>query len=135
MTAWVSGWLNSCCSVWQKTAGGGGNAGLVLGLSFKENCPDLRNKVVDLIRGLERYGMEVDVVDPWVDPKEALKEFGLKVMAAIPADRRYGAVAAAVAHRQFASFSVEEWKQLLMPAGVLLDLKGIVPRQLDPLRL
>lgn len=109
---------------------------LVLGLSFKENCPDLRNtKVVDLIRGLERYGMEVDVVDPWVDPKEALKEFGLKVMAAIPADRRYGAVAAAVAHRQFASFSVEQWKQLLMPAGVLLDLKGIVPRQLDPLRL
>jgi len=109
---------------------------LVLGLSFKENCPDLRNtKVVDLIRGLERYGMDVEVVDPWVDPEEAQREYGLSVMAAIPADGRYGAVAAAVAHRQFAALTADQWQQLLMPAGVLLDLKGIVPRQLEPLRM
>jgi UDP-N-acetyl-D-galactosamine dehydrogenase len=109
---------------------------LVLGLSFKENCPDLRNtKVVDLIRGLERYGMEVEVVDPWVNPEDAQQEYGLSVRAAIPADGRYGAVVAAVAHRQFAALTAEQWQQLRMPAGVLLDLKGIVPRQLGALRL
>lgn len=109
---------------------------LVLGLSFKENCPDLRNtKVVDLIRGLERYGMEVDVVDPWVDPEVAQLEYGLSVLAEIPFGMSYGAVAAVVAHRQFAALSTENWQQLLTPAGVLLDLKGIVPRELGALRL
>ena len=78
---------------------------LVLGLSFKENCPDLRNtKVVDLIRGLERYGMEVDVVDPWVDCEEARREYGLNVMSEVSDAARYGAVASAVAHKQFSEF-------------------------------
>jgi UDP-N-acetyl-D-galactosamine dehydrogenase len=109
---------------------------LVLGLSFKENCPDLRNtKVVDLIQGLERYGMEVVVVDPWVDPEEAQREYGISVFADIPAEGRYAAVVAAVAHRQCAALTAEQWQQLLMPAGVLLDLKGIVQRELGALRL
>ena len=109
---------------------------LVLGLSFKENCPDLRNtKVVDLIRGLERYGMEVDVVDPWVDFEEARREYGLNVMSEISDGARYSAVASAVAHRQFSDLSAEQWMRLLKPGGLLLDLKGIVPRELGALRL
>ena len=109
---------------------------LVLGLTFKENCPDLRNtKVVDLIEGLERYGMEVQVVDPWVDLKEAQREYGLTVTADIPSEASHGAVVAAVAHRQFAELELEQWQQLLTPSGVLLDLKGIVPRELGALRL
>ncbi|MCP9910863.1 nucleotide sugar dehydrogenase [Cyanobium sp. BA20m-p-22] len=109
---------------------------LVLGLSFKENCPDLRNtKVVDLIRGLERYGMEVEVVDPWVDAEEAQREYGLGVQAAIPQQGRYGAVVAAVAHRQFTEFTADQWRLLLVSNGVLLDLKGILPRELGALRL
>jgi UDP-N-acetyl-D-galactosamine dehydrogenase len=109
---------------------------LVLGLSFKENCPDLRNtKVVDLIRGLERYGMELDVVDPWVDIQEAHREYGLNVMPDIPVGVRYVAVAAAVGHRQFTELSAEQWQQLLTPDGVLLDFKSIVPRHLGALRL
>ena len=108
---------------------------LVLGLSFKENCPDLRNtKVVDLIRGLERYGMEVEVVDPWVDAEEARREYGLSVQAAIPQQGRYGAVVAAVAHRQFTEFTADQWRLLLVSNGMLLDLKGIVPRELGALR-
>jgi len=91
--------------------------------------------VVDLIRGLERYGMELDVVDPWVDPQEARREYGLNVLPEIPADTRYGAVAAAVGHRQFSELSAEQWHQFLTPGGVLLDLKGIVPRELGALRL
>ena len=110
---------------------------LVLGLSFKENCPDLRNtRVVDLIEALERYGMETELVDPWVDPGEAQREYGLNVASTLPAYiDRYAAVVVAVPHKQFAKWTLEQWRQLLLPSGVLLDLKGIVPRELAPLRL
>ena len=110
---------------------------LVMGLTFKENCPDLRNtKVVDLIKGLERYGMDVEVVDPWVDPPEAQREYGLTVSPSMPADGRYGAVVAAVAHQQFVEIKPEQWRQLLTAnGGVLLDIKGIIPRELEPLRM
>jgi len=102
---------------------------LVLGLTFKENCPDLRNsKVVDLIRGLERYGMDVDVVDPCVDRAEAQQEYGIKVCSSVPAKGRYKAVVVAVAHQQFVVISPDQWRYLLAPGGVLLDLKGIIPR-------
>ncbi|WP_255018832.1 nucleotide sugar dehydrogenase [Cyanobium sp. WKJ7-Wakatipu] len=109
---------------------------LVLGLSFKENCPDLRNtRVVDVIEALKRYGMEAEVVDPWVDGAEAQREYGLAVQAEPPAEQRYAAVVAAVAHREFAAWGAEQWQLLLQPGGLLLDLKGIIPRELQPLRL
>ncbi|MDC0165847.1 nucleotide sugar dehydrogenase, partial [Synechococcus sp. AH-558-M21] len=109
---------------------------LVLGLSFKENCPDLRNtSSVDVIEALSSYGMEVVLVDPWVDPQEAQREYGLKVHSEIPLGDTYSAVVAAVGHRQFVGLNASQWQQLLAPNGVLLDLKGIVPRQLGPLRL
>lgn len=109
---------------------------LVLGLSFKENCPDLRNtRVVDVIEALRRYGMEAVVVDPWVDPKEAEREYGLAVQVEPPAEQRYAAVVAAVAHREFAAWGAEQWQLLLQPGGLLLDLKGIIPRELGALRL
>ncbi|MCP9941496.1 nucleotide sugar dehydrogenase [Cyanobium sp. ATX 6E8] len=109
---------------------------LVLGLSFKENCPDLRNtRVVDVLEALRRYGMEPVLVDPWVDPAEAEREYGLTVLGEIPTGRRWSAVVAAVAHREFAAQSAAQWRQLLEPSGVLLDLKGIVPRELGALRL
>lgn len=109
---------------------------LVLGLSFKENCPDLRNtRVVDVIDALQRYGIEPTVVDPWVDSDEAQREYGFTVLRQIPADRRWSAVVAAVAHREFAALCSELWSQLLESTGVLVDLKGIVPRELGALRL
>jgi UDP-N-acetyl-D-glucosamine/UDP-N-acetyl-D-galactosamine dehydrogenase len=109
---------------------------LVLGLTFKENCPDLRNtRVVDLIEALQRYGMEPVLVDPWVDAEEAQLECGLMVLPEIPVGQCWGAVVAAVAHRQFTVLPAEHWRQLLEPAGVLLDLKGIVPRELGAIRL
>ncbi len=114
----------------------GGAQVLLLGLSFKENCPDLRNsRVVDVIEALELYGMHVTVVDPWVNPQEAQVEYGLEVLAEIPAGNCYNAVVAAVAHHQFASQPAEHWQRLLEPRGVLLDLKGIVPRELQAIRL
>jgi UDP-N-acetyl-D-galactosamine dehydrogenase len=109
---------------------------LVLGLTFKENCPDLRNtKVVDLIRGLECYGMEVEVVDPWVDIKEAHREFNLIVNTEISVQTDYAAVIAAVAHKEFARLRPEQWREMLAEKGIIMDLKGIVPRSLSPLRI
>jgi UDP-N-acetyl-D-glucosamine/UDP-N-acetyl-D-galactosamine dehydrogenase len=109
---------------------------LVLGLSFKENCPDLRNtRVVDVIEALRRYGMEPVVVDPWVDPEEAQRDYGLDVLAEIPPSRSWQGVVVAVAHHQFTGLPAEHWRQLLAANGVLLDLKGIVPRELGALRL
>jgi len=109
---------------------------LVLGLSFKENCPDMRNtRVVDVIAALQRYGIEPVVVDPWVDADEALRMYGLSVLASIPEGLRYQAVIAAVAHQQFTDLREENWSLLLKSNGLLLDLKGIVPRSLNPLRL
>ena len=109
---------------------------LVLGLTFKENCPDLRNtRVVDLIEYMKRYGIDPVVVDPWVDIDEAKREYGFTVLTEIPADCHWSAVVAAVAHREFAALSSQAWSQLLEPTGVLLDLKGCMPRELSALRL
>lgn len=109
---------------------------LVLGLTFKENCPDLRNtRVVDVLEALQRYGMEPIVVDPWVDAEEAKIEYGFEVFASIPVERRYAAVIAAVAHKQFLMMTEVSWQNLLLDRGVLLDLKGVIPRTLQPLRI
>jgi UDP-N-acetyl-D-galactosamine dehydrogenase len=109
---------------------------LVMGLSFKENCPDLRNtKVVDVIGALQRYGMDPDLVDPWVDSQEAESEYGLKVLTKIPVDTRYRAVIAAVAHSEFSLISEDGWREVLEENGVFVDLKGVLPRVLQPLRL
>jgi UDP-N-acetyl-D-galactosamine dehydrogenase len=109
---------------------------LVLGLTFKENCPDLRNtRVVDVIDVLRRYGMEPVLVDPWANAEEAQREYNLTVLTDIPTDLCWSAVVAAVAHRQFAELAAEQWQQLLTPGGVLVDLKGILPRELGALRL
>lgn len=109
---------------------------LVMGLSFKENCPDLRNtRVMDLTQALQRYGMEPLVFDPWVDPKEAQREYGLTVLPEIPSGQCWSAVVVAVAHQQFRALAAEQWKLLLTSDGVLVDLKGLVPRELGALRL
>jgi UDP-N-acetyl-D-galactosamine dehydrogenase len=79
--------------------------------------------------------MEAEVVDPWVNAQEAKAIYGLDVLAEIPCGGRYSVVVAAVAHRQFANQPAEKWRALLEPTAVLVDLKGIVPRELGALRL
>lgn len=113
-----------------------GSQVLILGLSFKENCPDLRNsRVVDVIEALKRYGIEPVVVDPWVHVEEAKREYDLNVYPEIPSYRAFVGVIAAVSHRQFVEIPEESWRNFLQADGVLLDLKGIAPRALQPLRL
>jgi UDP-N-acetyl-D-galactosamine dehydrogenase len=108
----------------------------VLGLSFKENCPDLRNtRVIDAVRALQGFDLAVEVVDPWVDAAEAMAEYGIPVRPSLECAGPYRGVLAAVAHHQFAELGVEQWQALLEPDAVLLDLKGMVPRSLGALRL
>ncbi|MEJ2058537.1 MAG: UDP binding domain-containing protein, partial [Desulfofustis sp.] len=104
---------------------------LVMGLSFKENCPDLRNtKVIDIIKEFNDYEVEVDVYDPWVDPDEARKEYGLEMISA-PVEGGYDAIVLAVGHRQFVDLSVDEIRTFGRSASVLFDVKNILPLQLS----
>ncbi|MCZ7566050.1 MAG: nucleotide sugar dehydrogenase [Burkholderiales bacterium] len=96
----------------------------VLGLTFKENCPDLRNsKVIDVVRELESYGAVVRVHDPVADPAEAMHEYGVKLVAwaDLPAAT---AVVAAVAHRQFTERTVDDLVAKIVPGGLFVDVKG-----------
>ncbi|RKY55745.1 MAG: Vi polysaccharide biosynthesis UDP-N-acetylglucosamine C-6 dehydrogenase TviB [Candidatus Neomarinimicrobiota bacterium] len=97
---------------------------LVLGITFKENCPDIRNsRVIDVIRELEEFGCAVDVYDPWADPDEVQKEYGVSLLTNHES-RKYDAVVLAVAHRQFAEMDL---KKLTNGHGILYDVKGIAP--------
>ena len=100
---------------------------LMLGLTFKENCPDLRNtKVVDIVRELASYGTEVDVYDPWVDVAEAKDEYGLDLITA-PEEGAYDVVIVAVAHDEFRALGAEGIRALCKDASVLYDIKYILP--------
>ncbi|HJR75098.1 MAG TPA: nucleotide sugar dehydrogenase [Luteimonas sp.] len=102
---------------------------LVLGLSFKENTPDLRNsRVANVIAALREAGVAVDVWDPWVDAGEAEHEFGLRPIEA-PAAGVYDAVVLGVAHRQFAGMSVAEIRALGKPGAAVYDVKSVWPRE------
>lgn len=109
---------------------------LMLGLTFKENCPDLRNtRVLDLIHELRLCGITVTVVDPWVNTSIVHFHEDIEVLSEVPVGTKYSAVVAAVAHRQFLGWSPKRWRGLLNQNSVLMDLKGILPRELEPIRL
>ena len=105
-----------------------GSKVLVLGLTFKENCPDVRNtKVVDIVHALRGYNIQVDIYDPWIDTNEALHEYGLHCLADKPAGGEYAAVILAVGHRQFVQMGEAGIKALGQPSAVLFDVKSILP--------
>lgn len=105
-----------------------GSKVLVLGLTFKENCPDVRNtKVVDLVKTLQGYNAQVDIYDPWIDIAEAEHEYDLKCLAAMPAPGQYAAVVLAVSHHQFVALGESGLKALGQPGAVLFDVKSILP--------
>jgi UDP-N-acetyl-D-galactosamine dehydrogenase len=101
---------------------------LVLGLAFKENCPDLRNtRVVDIVQALRGYNAQVDVHDPWVDAAEAKHEYGLDLVGAPELDA-YDAIIVAVGHQQFAAMGVDGIRAFGKPSAVLYDVKYVLPR-------
>ena len=109
---------------------------LVLGITFKENCPDIRNtKVVDVVHELEAFGCHVDVHDPWADPKEVMEEYGVKTFSEANQlyKENYDAVILAVAHRQFAEI---DFPKLTNGSGaVIFDIKGFLDQKIVDGRL
>jgi UDP-N-acetyl-D-glucosamine/UDP-N-acetyl-D-galactosamine dehydrogenase len=102
---------------------------LILGLAFKENCPDLRNtRVVDIIAELRDYGAGVEVHDPFVDRDEAREEYGIDLSPMPGAAGSYDAVILAVAHEPFGRIDPGELRRLLKSGGVLFDIKHLYPR-------
>jgi len=108
---------------------------LIMGLTFKENCPDLRNtKVIDIVRELAEYDIAVDVYDPWVSAEEAQHEYGITPIAK-PQPGSYDGIVLAVAHQQFAAMSEKDYRQLGKAQHVLYDLKYVLPEGQSDLRL
>jgi UDP-N-acetyl-D-glucosamine/UDP-N-acetyl-D-galactosamine dehydrogenase len=101
---------------------------LVLGLTFKENCPDVRNtKVVDIVKALQNYNTQVDVYDPWIDLVEAEHEYGLRCLAQAPAAGQYSAIVLAVGHQEFMALGEAGIKTWGVPGAVVFDVKSILP--------
>ncbi len=100
---------------------------LVMGLTFKENCPDLRNtRVIDIIEEFLDYGIAVDVYDPWVSSKEAQQEYDLSLQNHLE-ESAYDALVLAVAHNQFRAMTIQDFKKLVKPKSVIFDVKNILP--------
>ncbi|GAB3544259.1 Vi polysaccharide biosynthesis UDP-N-acetylglucosamine C-6 dehydrogenase TviB [Noviherbaspirillum agri] len=108
---------------------------LVMGLTFKENCPDLRNtKVIDSINKLKDYNINVDVYDPWVDAEAAQHEYGITPISE-PEPGKYDAVVLAVGHRQFKALGAEGLRRFGKEKHVLFDLKYVLPKEAADIRL
>jgi UDP-N-acetyl-D-galactosamine dehydrogenase len=105
---------------------------LVLGFTFKENCPDIRNtKVIDIIHTFQDYTQNITVYDPWVDSSRVLREYGVAVTGSVP-EGPFDAAILAVAHKEFETLDV---RKLLREGGVVYDVKGVLPRDIVDARL
>ncbi|QSQ92270.1 Vi polysaccharide biosynthesis UDP-N-acetylglucosamine C-6 dehydrogenase TviB [Acinetobacter indicus] len=108
---------------------------LVLGLSFKENCPDIRNtKIIDIVHELQEYHIQADVYDPWVDTQEAQHEYGITPIANLE-QGQYDAVILAVAHEQFKAMGATDIRALAKPEHILYDLKYVLEQSESDIRL
>lgn len=108
---------------------------LIMGLTFKENCPDLRNtRVVDIVKELNDYGIQVDVFDPWVNPEEAQREYGISPVAS-PEQGAYDAMVLAVSHDEFKQMGAAAIRALGKPEHILYDLKYLLAADEADLRL
>ena len=105
---------------------------LILGITFKENCPDIRNtKVVDIYHTLSEYTNNIDVYDPWANAEKVKHEYGISIKTQLP-DEKYDAIILAVAHNEFSEI---DFSQLKVEKGVVYDVKGILPRNIIDGRL
>ena len=106
---------------------------LILGITFKENCPDIRNtKVVDIYHTLTEYSSDITIFDPWADKAHVKHEYGIDVVNELPAGASFDACILAVAHNEFLGLDV---RSMVRPGGVIYDVKGILPREIIDGRL
>ncbi|HZW39117.1 MAG TPA: nucleotide sugar dehydrogenase [Ignavibacteriaceae bacterium] len=106
---------------------------LMLGITFKENCPDIRNtKVTDIYDELKSYGLQVDIYDPWAKPTEVLKEYKINILTQYPEDNGYSAIVLAVSHNEFKKINLQDHKN---NGCIIYDVKGILDKSLVNKRL
>lgn len=106
---------------------------LIMGFTFKENCPDIRNtRVVDIFHELEEFGLKVDILDPWADAEEVKRDYNLRILSAVDETSVYDAIVVAVAHNEFLKFDYQKVKR---KNGVIFDTKACLDRSLVDGRL
>ena len=109
---------------------------LIMGFTFKENCPDIRNtKVIDICNKFINYGISVKVTDPMADAKLAREIYKVKIIKEIDYKEKFDAILLAVGHEKFKSMDIDKWRELCANDCVLFDIKGIIPRELNPVRI
>jgi len=105
---------------------------LILGFTFKENCPDVRNtKVIDIIKTLKEYNLNITIFDPWANPQEVKHEYGVEVVNQLP-NEKFDTAILAVAHKEFATLNI---LTLLNPTNVIFDVKSFLPKEIVDGRL
>lgn len=110
-----------------------GAKALILGVTFKENCPDVRNtKIVDIYHELEQYGLSVDIYDPWADAAEIKSEYSVDLLPELDQNDKYSAIIIAVAHEEFKCINYQDYKEM---GAVIFDAKAVVARHLVDGRL
>jgi UDP-N-acetyl-D-galactosamine dehydrogenase len=103
---------------------------LMLGLTFKENCPDIRNtKVIDIVSDLENKGIAVDIYDPWVDRSLVKAEYNLDCLEELSNKKQYNAIVLAVAHKQFSEYNRDYLKSFMKEDAIIFDVKSLLPRE------
>lgn len=106
---------------------------LILGITFKENCPDVRNtKIVDIYHTLLEYTNNITIYDPWADSKKVKSEYNIDIVTELPINYKFDAIINAVAHREFESLDI---RSLCIENGVVYDVKGILPKEIVDARL
>lgn len=108
---------------------------LIMGITFKENCPDVRNtKVTDIIKELQRYHMDITILDPWADKESVKAEYGLTIINEISDSqyKQFEGIIVAVGHKEFLEIDISDLKH---PSGIIFDVKGILPKNIVDRRL
>ena len=114
----------------------GGSSILICGVTFKENCPDIRNtKVIDLINVLKEYNINISIVDPLVNKKEFYSLYDLQLENQIPKEETFNAIVVSVAHNEFISTSKSKWESMLKDKGLIFDIKSILPKSKKIIRI
>jgi UDP-N-acetyl-D-galactosamine dehydrogenase len=104
---------------------------LLLGFSFKEDCPDVRNtRVIDIYNELRNFDINVEVYDPWVNPHEVKNEYNVEILNSL-SECNYAAIILAVAHKKFLDLDIRS----LSPSGIIFDVKGVLPKEIIDSRL
>ena len=109
---------------------------LILGVTFKENCSDLRNsKVFQITEQLDNYNINYDLYDPIAEEQSIYTIYKNSLLKELPKDKQYISVICAVAHKEFTEYKISDWSRLLQENGIFFDIKGILPRELNAIRL